>query len=77
MSSLRLGGIGLYPKIINELITEMPELTSEYQIVLSDVDNMTVKVEVKKSTTCRSRLEEAMRAKIKEFTMLNVKVKNC
>jgi len=53
----------------------MPELTGEYQIELSNIDDITVIVEVKKWVQEVDRLVNELKSKIKELTLLNVAIK--
>lgn len=71
---VKVRGVGLYPKIIEEVTSSMPELTGEFQIVLSGIDDITVKVEVKKQVKDVDRVVDELKARIKELTLLNVVV---
>ncbi|TDA34353.1 phenylacetate--CoA ligase, partial [Candidatus Nezhaarchaeota archaeon WYZ-LMO7] len=72
---VKVRGISLYPKIIEEVVSSMPELTGEYQIELSNIDDITVIVEVKKWVQEVDRLVNELKSKIKELTLLNVAIK--
>jgi len=71
---VKVRGISLYPKIIEEITSSMPELTGEFQIVLSGIDDITVKVEVKKRVRDVERVVSELKGRIKELTLLSVAV---
>ncbi|MHC1636960.1 MAG: phenylacetate--CoA ligase family protein, partial [Candidatus Nezhaarchaeales archaeon] len=71
---IKVRGIGLYPKAIDEVISSIPELTGEYQIILSNLDDITVRAEVRKGVKAINELKNTLKSKIKEVTMLNVNV---
>ncbi|MCS7139762.1 MAG: AMP-binding protein [Candidatus Nezhaarchaeota archaeon] len=71
---VKVRGISLYPKAVEEVVSSIPELTGEYQIVLSGFDDITVRVEVKKCVTNIDHVKTVLRDKIKEATMLNVNI---
>ncbi|MEM0320196.1 MAG: AMP-binding protein [Candidatus Nezhaarchaeales archaeon] len=72
---VKVRGISLYPKIIEEVVSSMPELTGEYQIELSNIDDITVIVEVKKWVREVDELVNELKRRIKELTLLNVAIK--
>jgi phenylacetate-CoA ligase len=71
---VKVRGIGLYPQIIEEVTSSMPELTGEFQVVLSGIDDITVKVEVKRWVKDVDRVVGELKARIKELTLLSVAV---
>jgi len=71
---IKVRGISLYPKIIEEIVSSMLELTGEYQIILSNLDDITIRVEVRRGIKTTNTLENVLKSKIKEVTMLNVNV---
>lgn len=72
---IKIRGISLYPKIIEEIVSSMPELTGEYQIELSNIDDITVKVEIKKWVRDIDKLVNKLKSRIKELTLLNVAIR--
>lgn len=72
---IKVRGISLYPKIIEEVVSSIPELTGEYQIELSNIDDITVKIEVKKWACSVDKLINGLKSRIKELTLLNVDIK--
>jgi len=71
---VKVRGISLYPKAIEEAVASIPELTGEYQIVLSNLDDITVRAEVKRGAADVNSLRNLLRSRIKEITMLNVNI---
>ena len=71
---VKVRGISLYPKIVEEVTSSMPELTGEFQIVLSGIDDVTVKVEVKRWVKDVDRVVSELKGRIKELTLLSVAV---
>lgn len=71
---IKVRGISLYPKIIEEITSSMSQLTGEYQIVLSNIDDITVRVEVKKGVKDIEGIINYLKNQIKELTLLNVNI---
>ena len=73
---VKVRGVGLYPKAIEDAISELRELTGEYQVVLSGLDDVVVRAEFKRglSRGMLKRVEGLLQARIKELTMLTVRV---
>ena len=71
---VKVRGISLYPKIIEEVTSSMPELTGEFQVVLSGIDDITVKVEVKRWVRDVDGVVSELKKRIKELTLLSVVV---
>ncbi|MDI9619439.1 MAG: AMP-binding protein [Candidatus Nezhaarchaeota archaeon] len=73
---VKVRGISLYPKVIEEVISSFNDLTGEYQVLLSGIDDITVRVEYKRGLKGCSLedFERKIQAKVKELTLLTVKV---
>lgn len=77
----KIRGIGVYPSAIEKIIASHSEPNGNFQIVLTGVDDITVKVEVNSVTWSNqeavNRLRAALFEEIKDATLLRTNVEVC
>ncbi|MDH7556958.1 MAG: hypothetical protein QHG94_08525, partial [Candidatus Methanosuratincola sp.] len=78
---VKIRGIGVYPSTIEKIIASHPESNGNFQILLSGVDDMTVKLEVKNGVmsdqAAVNRLKSSIFDEIKDATLLRSNVEIC
>ncbi|MDQ7032030.1 MAG: phenylacetate--CoA ligase [Desulfonauticus sp.] len=70
-------GVNIYPSQLVNILEQFPELSSEYQIQLTrnqGLDQMTLKVEIKKDTKIPEHLSKAIEQQIKSKILVSCKV---
>ena len=75
---IKIRGIGVYPSNIEKIIALHKESNGTFQILLSGIDDLTVRLEVKgsalKDPPCLESLKASIFNEIKEATMLRTKI---
>lgn len=78
---VKIRGIGIYPSTIEKIIASHPESNGNFQILLSGVDDITVKLEVKNGIisdqAAINRLRSLIFEEIKDATLLRSNVEIC